>query len=336
MFSGSLFIDLDSTTLTREEVELLQAPQIGGVLLFGRNTAFADQLCELTAEVRALRPDIIIAIDQEGGRVQRLRKGVSRLPPMSALGQYFLQDNEAGLAAAADIGYLLAAELSQLGVDMSFAPVLDLDMGRNEVIGDRSFGDDPQRVTLLGGRLMSGMADAGFRATGKHFPGHGWADADSHWSEALDQRSFDEIWQRDLVPFKALLAQGLAAVMPAHVIYSACDPLPAGFSPFWLQQVLRQQLSFDGVIFSDDLSMKAAHLVGGYAARAEAALSAGCDVLLPCNNREGLKEVLDYLQENKVQPSARLDSMRRQPVSFDSERLERARGLAVKLCELSA
>ncbi|WP_027857009.1 beta-N-acetylhexosaminidase [Marinobacterium jannaschii] len=331
MYSASLILDLDGTSLTQAEVQLLQAPQIGGVILFGRNTESADQLRVLTRQIRALRPEIIIAIDQEGGRVQRLRNGVTRLPAMAALGRYYQRDAEAGRIAAADIGYLIASELGQLGVDLSFAPVLDLDLGRNTVIGDRAFGDDAAMVATLAAAIMSGMSDAGLQATGKHFPGHGWADTDSHLAEAVDLRTFDEIWQRDLVPFRALVAQGLAAVMPAHVVYRACDPMPAGFSSYWLQQILRQRLSFEGVIFSDDLTMKAARVVGGYAERAEAAIKAGCDALLPCNNREGAVEVLEYLQQNNIEPSSRLAAMRGQPNTPDHQRLDRSRQLAAML-----
>ena len=270
-------------------------PQVAGVILFGRNTQSAEQTARLAAEIHSIRDDLIVSVDQEGGRVQRLRDGVTRLPPMAALGRLYQKDAEKAQSAAREVGYLMAAELRSLGVDLSFAPVLDLDYGRNTVIGDRAFALKSDQKVALAVAFVGGMHEAGMAATGKHFPGHGWADADTHSSDALDRRDFEEIWEQDLVPFRKLVEAGLDAVMPAHVLYPACSEQPAGFSPFWLQEVLRNRMAFKGVIFSDDLTMKAAHAVGGYAERAAWALRAGCDVLLPCNNRDGALEVTEYL-----------------------------------------
>lgn len=321
MAFGALFVDIDGTSLSNSDRELLLRPQVAGVILFGRNTQDAEQTACLAAEIHAVRDDLVVSVDQEGGRVQRLRDGVTRLPPMAALGCLYQRDAERAQWAAREVGYLMAVELGVLGVDLSFAPVLDLDYGRNTVIGDRAFALKPEEIVLLAGAFVSGMHEAGMAATGKHFPGHGWADADTHSSDALDGRDFDEIWCQDLVPFRKLVEAGLDAVMPAHVLYPACSDQPAGFSSFWLQDVLRNRMAFEGVIFSDDLTMKAAHSAGGYAQRAELALAAGCDVLLPCNNREGALEVVEYLEEHGFQPSPALQRMRGKKVVYDQERL---------------
>lgn len=326
---GALFVDIDGTSLSDADRELLMRPQVAGVILFGRNTQSAEQTARLAAEIHAVSDDLIVSVDQEGGRVQRLRDGVTRLPPMAALGCLYQRDAEKAQSAAREVGYLMAAELRLLGVDLSFAPVLDLDYGRNTVIGDRAFALNSDEIVLLAGAFVAGMHEAGMAATGKHFPGHGWADADTHSSDALDNREFDEIWKRDLVPFRKLVEAGLDAVMPAHVLYPACSDQPAGFSPFWLQEILRSRLEFGGVIFSDDLSMKAAHAAGGYAQRAEMALAAGCDVLLPCNNREGALEVVAYLESQSLMPSPVLQRMRGQDFDCDDARMTRA----ALLCE---
>lgn len=328
---GALFIDIDGTSLSVADRELLLCPQVAGVILFGRNTQSAEQTAQLAAEIHAVRDDLIVSVDQEGGRVQRLRDGVTRLPPMAALGCLYQRDAEKAQGTAREVGYLMAAELRSLGVDLSFAPVLDLDYGRNTVIGDRAFALKSDEIVALAGAFVAGMHEAGMSATGKHFPGHGWADADTHSSDAVDDRDFGEIWEQDLVPFRKLVDAGLDAVMPAHVLYPACSDQPAGFSAFWLQDVLRTRLAFEGVIFSDDLTMKAAHAAGGYAQRAEMALSAGCDVLLPCNNREGALEVTEYLAAHGFNPSPSLLGMRGKTVAYDQERMARGAALCAEL-----
>jgi len=331
MTQGTLFIDIDGESLSSADRDLLLCPQVGGLILFGRNTSSAEQVAELVASVKALRDDLIVSIDQEGGRVQRLRTGVTRLPPMSSLGELYAQDAGLALQYAREVGYLNAAELRQLRVDISFAPVLDIDYQRNSVIGDRSFGGDADLVTVLAAELVKGMAEAGMSATGKHFPGHGWTQVDSHIGVAQDERSFEQIQADDLVPFKHLIEAGLEGIMPAHVVYPACDERPAGFSVFWLQRILRKALGFEGVIFSDDLTMKAAHCAGGYRDRAEQALAAGCNVLLPCNNREGQLEVAAYLAEVSAMPVAALQTMRGRDVDPDEGRMLKAKEICERL-----
>jgi beta-N-acetylhexosaminidase len=303
---GSLMLDIAGTWLTAEDRQLLRQPQVGGVILFARNIDHPAQVRELCAAIRALRPDLLLAVDQEGGRVQRLRQGFVKLPAMGEIAQ---RDNALQLAQAC--GWVMAAEVLAVGLDFSFAPVLDLDYGRSAVIGARAFNGDPQRAGELAEAFIHGMNQAGMAATGKHFPGHGWAEADSHVAIPLDERSLEQIRQQDLQPF-ARLAGKLAGVMPAHVIYPAVDPHPAGFSRFWLQQILRQELGFTGVIFSDDLSMTGAHVVGDAAARIEAALSAGCDMGLVCNDRAAAELALCALQRLKVTAPGNLARMQGQ------------------------
>lgn len=332
MTTGVLMLDLEGVTLSPREAELLQAPEIGGLILFSRNYDNPEQLRGLIGQVRELRPDLLIAVDQEGGRVQRFRDGFTRLPAMSTLGAHWQQNPHQAIAQAHEIGWLLATELRQFDIDISFAPVLDLDWGNSSVIGDRAFGQSPEIVTELAGAIMSGMHEAGMAATGKHFPGHGWVRADSHLELPVDERSFDKIEQQDLRPFDALIRRGLDGVMPAHVVYREACSLPAGFSTFWLQQILRQRLHFDGVIFSDDLSMEGASMAGSYAERCDRALAAGCDMVLVCNHPDAAQEVLDHLQDNPVQVSHRLMRMRARPARVpDEERLQESRQLAAQL-----
>ncbi|MDR2451184.1 MAG: beta-N-acetylhexosaminidase [Candidatus Accumulibacter sp.] len=286
---GPLMIDLAGPELTDAERRRLSHPSVGGLILFARNYASPEQLSRLTAEVHALRsPPLLIAIDHEGGRVQRCREGFTRLPAMRRLGGLWERDPQRAPAAAREIGYVLAAELRRRGVDLSFTPVLDLDHGRSGVIGDRSFHRHPHAVVLLAGRLIEGLRAAGMKACGKHFPGHGWTEADSHVAVPVDERPLDEI-EQDLRPFREL---PLDAVMPAHVIYPRVDSRPAGFSPVWLAK-LREELRFDGAIFSDDLSMQGASVAGDILDRAAAAWRAGCDMLLVCNSPEKADEVLE-------------------------------------------
>lgn len=299
MVMGPLMLDLEGTTLSDQDVRRLQHPATGGVILFSRNIESVAQVRSLIAAVREVRPELILAIDQEGGRVQRIKEGVTRLPPLAQLGQFYAKDREAAVHRARDWGWLMASEMLALGLDISFAPVLDVEVGRSAVIGDRSFHNDPQAVIELGRAYVEGMHEAGMAATGKHFPGHGWVEADSHVAIPTDERSLEQIASFDMQPFVAL-AGLIDAVMPAHVIYHQADDSPAGFSQFWLQTVLREQLKFQGVIFSDDLTMEGAAVVGGYPARARAALEAGCDMVLVCNNQQGADEVLAWLQESGI------------------------------------
>lgn len=305
MKQGTLMLDLAGTWLTPEDRQLLRQPEVGGMILFARNTETPAQVRELVRSIRAVRPEMLIAIDQEGGRVQRLRHDVLRLPALGRIADCASADAGALAEAAA---WLMATEMLACGIDISFAPVLDLDHGRSQVIGDRSLGGDPQQVIQLAEAYIRGLHLAGMAATGKHFPGHGWAEADSHTDLPVDSRSEASIRESDLKPFAALAAV-LDGVMPAHVVYPAVDDLPAGFSHRWLQDILRAELGFRGVIFSDDLTMAGAHAVGGMAERVDAALASGCDMLLVCNDRAAAEQALVHAQRSGMQPSARAQEL---------------------------
>ena len=286
---GPLMIDIAGLELTCLDRERLAHPLLGGLIIFSRNYVCPQQLSKLTAEVHGLRsPALLIAIDHEGGRVQRCREGFTRLPPMHSLGALWDQNPQLALEAARQIGYVLASELRCNGVDLSFTPVLDLDWTHSGVIGDRSFHGDPNVVASLAGELIAGLHLAGMKACGKHFPGHGWVEADSHVAIPVETRSLSEI-EVDMAPYRHL---SLDAVMPAHVIYSAVDSRSAGFSPVWIRK-LREEFHFDGVIFSDDLSMEGASVAGDIVDRVTAAWCAGCDMLLVCNTPDKASDVLD-------------------------------------------
>lgn len=303
---GPVMLDLAGYTLTPEEAEKIQHPNTGAVIFFARNFADPEQISALCVSIRqARRGDILIAVDQEGGRVQRFQNGFTRLPPASRYAE------TPDIAEAA--GWLMAAELLAVGVDFSFAPVLDVDCGISQVIGNRSFSQTAAQVSALASAFRKGMRRAGMAAVGKHFPGHGAVAADSHLALPQDTRSFEEIWQKDLLPFKQLIAEGLEGVMPAHVVYQQIDPNPAGFSRYWIEQVLRQQLGFNGVVFSDDLSMEGAASAGDYPSRAHLAQQAGCDMLLVCNNPDAASQVLEQLPISvNAQREQRLLAMRGQ------------------------
>jgi beta-N-acetylhexosaminidase len=287
---GPLMIDIAGTELSDLDRERLCHPLVGGLILFSRNYRSPDQLRALCAEVHALRqPPLLIAVDHEGGRVQRFRDGFTLLPAMRQLGEWWQKTPRSACQCAHDVGYLLAAELRALGVDFSFAPVLDLDWGHSGVIGNRAFHADPEAVTALAGALIKGMREAGMGCCGKHFPGHGWAEADSHVAMPVDERSLAEL-APDIEPYRRL---SLDAVMPAHVVYPRVDDRPAGFSPVWIGK-LRQELGFDGVVFSDDLSMEGAAVAGSIVERVDAAWNAGCDMLLVCNAPDAVVELLKH------------------------------------------
>lgn len=290
--SVGVIADLEGTVLSDTDRQILAAQALSGLILFARNYESPSQLCELVTSVRSIRPDLPFFVDQEGGRVQRFREGFSRLPAMLILGQRYDQAPAATLKHSRQLGWLMASELQQCGVDVSFAPVLDVERGLSRVIGNRAFGFDPARVTLLAGAFIDGMADAGMAAVGKHFPGHGAVEADSHHELPVDGRSLEQL-RYDMRPFAQLISDGkLGGIMPSHVLYPALDPLrTAGFSPRWLD-FLRIQLGFAGVIFSDDLSMEGAAAAGGYAERAEQAIAAGCNALVVCNRPQGAMAVL--------------------------------------------
>jgi beta-N-acetylhexosaminidase len=309
---GPAVIDVVGTGLTDADRDRLRHPAAGGVILFARNYESPEQLISLTEEIERVRePALPICVDHEGGRVQRFRAGFSIIPAMRELGRLWDRDRSAARDTARAAAYIIGAELAAHGVDFSFAPVLDLDYGGSSVIGDRALHFDPTAVGALGACIVQGFADAGMAAVGKHFPGHGYAEADSHVTVPRDERRFAEIRKKDLVPFRMTIEAGLAAVMPAHVIYTQVDAEPAGYSPYWLQQVLRGKLGFEGLIFSDDLSMEGASTAGGIAERARAALSAGCDMVLLCNDPAGQELLLQSLGETALARPERLERMRR-------------------------
>lgn len=283
---GPVMIGVEGLALTDADRRRLVDPKVGAVILFARNFASREQLAALTAEIHALRdPPLPIAVDHEGGRVQRFRDGFTAVPPMRLLGARHDTDPAGAVAEAEQWGRTIARELKSVGVDFSFAPVLDLDHGHSTIIGDRAFHRDPAATTALATALVNGLRAEGMASVGKHFPGHGFVAADSHLALPSDTRDFGTIEGDDLVPFFALIAGGLLdGIMPAHVVYPDVDEDPAGYSTFWLQGVLRDSLGFEGLIFSDDLEMAGAQGKGDIVARADAAIAAGCDMVLVCND----------------------------------------------------
>lgn len=303
---GPLMIDIASTELTDLDRQRLSHPAVGGIILFARNYACPEQLDRLCSEIHALRtPRLPIGIDHEGGRVQRCREGFTRLPAMRKLGEAWDTDPARAKEMAQAIGYVLAAELRLHGVDLSFTPVLDLDWGRSSVVGTRAFHSKPEGVVKLAGALIAGLRQAGMIACGKHFPGHGWVEADSHVAIPVDERGLDEL-AADMLPYRELV---LDAVMPAHVSYPTIDSKPAGFSNYWIN-ILRNDIEFNGVVFSDDLSMEGASVAGDILARSLAAYRAGCDMLLVCNSPDSVGELLERWQE-PIDPirSARIERL---------------------------
>ncbi|MDH5392141.1 MAG: beta-N-acetylhexosaminidase [Gammaproteobacteria bacterium] len=305
MTLGPVMIDLAGTEITPAERDMLLHPNTGGVILFTRNFESIEQIESLTAEIHQLRePHLLIAVDHEGGRVQRFREGFTRLPAMAALGHIYHQDKQKARILAEKTGWLMAAECLSVGIDFSFAPVLDLGHGVSGVIGDRAFDSSVDIISTLAHEFMLGMKRAGMAATGKHFPGHGSVKEDSHVAHPVDHRSLADIMMEDAVPFERMIGYGLAAIMPAHVIYPQVDDKAAGYSQRWVQQILRQQLGFEGVVFSDDLSMEAAAPAGSYVDRAKQALNAGCDMVLVCNHTQEAKEVLEGIGDYNNMASA--------------------------------
>ncbi len=313
MAIAPVMLDLEGLELSSEENELLKHPLAGGIIFFSRNYESVEQLSALIKDVRKAvegsNKELLIAVDHEGGRVQRFRTEFTELPAIASLAE-----SDDPTQKAYSHGWLMASEVRAMDIDFSFAPVLDINYGVSGVIGDRSFNRDPNVISNLASDYIKGMREAGMASTGKHFPGHGAVVEDSHHEIPVDRRSKEQIWAEDIIPFAELIKQGLDAVMPAHVIYESLDKNPAGFSPYWLQQVLRNELKFDGVIFSDDLTMEAASVVGDFANRAEAAMTAGCDMVLVCNNRIAAIQDLDEAHIKQTDVSAkRLSRMKGKP-----------------------
>lgn len=308
---GAIMADIAAHTLSDNDRQRLLDPAIGGVILFRRNYQNREQLIELCRQIKALRqPELIIAVDHEGGRVQRFIQGFTRLPAMRTLGKLWdTQSPAAAQDAAEQIGWVLATELVACGIDLSFTPVLDLDWARCPVIGNRSLHRQPEIVTALALALQRGLNRGGMKTCGKHFPGHGFVSGDSHLTLPRDSRTWAQL-QPDLAPFAALAAQGMAAVMPAHVVYQNIDPQPAGFSAHWLQTVLRRQLGFNGVIFSDDMTMEGAVSAGSIRQRCQLAFAAGCDIALVCNRPDLVDELrADFTQPENPHLAARWQNM---------------------------
>ncbi|HQQ74501.1 MAG TPA: beta-N-acetylhexosaminidase [Pseudomonadales bacterium] len=325
MMLGPVIVDVAGLSLTADDETLLREPWVGGIILFTRNYQSVAQLRELVAQIRVVRPELLICVDQEGGRVQRFRDGFTIIPPMADIGAAYQKNAETGVKLARACGWLMAAELRACGVDLSFAPVLDLDDERCAVIANRSFSLDPLVMSVLSEAFIDGMHEANMCATGKHFPGHGAVSGDSHHETPIDTRVLDTILAEDVMPYRNLCEQGkLDAVMPAHVVYSAVDKNPAGFSPFWLQEILKEQLRFDGVIFSDDLTMEGAGVIADMGERAHVALAAGCTALLVCNQRPAQLAVVEALKQSTLKPASNLQRLKRPFTWLDLDSLRKS------------
>ena len=298
MSLGPVMLDIDGLSLTPADRDLLREPAVGGLILFSRNYESPQQLTDLVDEVRTLRsPPPIIAVDHEGGRVQRFRDGFTAIPPMRVIGRQFRADPKSALALARQAGWLIAAELRACGIDLCFAPCVDLDWGVSDIIGDRAFHARAEVVAELAAEFSRGLRSAGMAAVAKHFPGHGAVVADSHEQLPVDRREYGDVLD-DMRPYDKLIGNGLlAGVMMAHIVYSQMDPLPAGFAPYWIQRELRSRLGFDGAVLSDDLSMKATRRYGTMPERARLALEAGCDMVLVCNDRDAAQATVRALKD---------------------------------------
>lgn len=302
---GPIMADIPGQELTQEDRDLLRHPLVGGVILFTRNYRDPAQLAALCKDLLAVKsPRLLIAVDHEGGRVQRFRVGFTRIPAMAGLGRLYLEDAVRACDEASDYATTIGRELSGFGIDLCFAPVLDVDTGLSQIIGDRAFAGDPATVIALARAFRAGLNRAGLAATGKHFPGHGNVTADSHLELPVDRRSMSEIEVLDLAPFKALIDDGIESLMMAHVRYTALDETPASLSRKWIASLLRRKLGYDGAIFCDDLSMHGAAVVGSMEDRARMALDAGCDMLPVCNDRPACAALLDALHDVRPRPTA--------------------------------
>ena len=308
MNKASLMIDIEGPFLSQEDIELIGSPHVGGLILFERNFLDRNQITDLCFEIKSKKPEIIIAVDQEGGRVQRFKKGFSQIPPMQRLGDLVSYDKHAGLDLCKNAGWLIASELIASGIDLSFSPVLDLDQDFSSIIGDRAFSDQIDIVIECARAFIFGMNEAGMACVGKHFPGHGSISEDSHLEKPIDRRALNEIENKDLIPFKELI-NNLDGIMTAHILFPDVDERITTFSKIWIKQILREQMKFEGMIFSDDLSMEGTSEFKSFYDKTKNAIISGCEMILICNNREGAKDALKYFEENNIEASEKTFSM---------------------------
>ena len=308
MNKASLTIDIEGPFLNQEDIELIGSPHVGGLILFERNFLDRNQITDLCFEIKSKKPEIIIAVDQEGGRVQRFKKGFSQIPPMQRLGDLVSYDKHAGLDLCKNAGWLIASELIASGIDLSFSPVLDLDQDLSSIIGDRAFSDQIDIVIECARAFIFGMNEAGMACVGKHFPGHGSISEDSHLEKPIDRRALNEIENKDLIPFKELI-NNLDGIMTAHILFPDVDERITTFSKIWIKQILREQMKFEGMIFSDDLSMEGTNEFKSFYDKTKNAIISGCEMVLICNNREGAKDALKYFEENNIEASEKTFSM---------------------------
>ena len=308
MNKASLMVDIEGPSLSSDDIELIKSPYVGGLILFDRNFIDKDQLIDLCFEIKSKKPEIIIAVDQEGGRVQRLKKGFSLIPPMQRLGDLVSHERELGLDLCKETGWLVASELIACGVDLSFSPVLDLDQNSSSVIGDRAFSDQIDVVIDCARAFIFGMHEAGMACVGKHYPGHGSISEDSHVEKPIDKRILNEIENKDLIPFKELI-NDLDGIMTAHILFPEVDKNVTTFSKIWLSEILKEKMNFKGMIFSDDLNMEGANDYKSFYLKAEKAIKAGCEMILVCNNRNGVLDASRFFEENNIVPSEKNFSM---------------------------
>ena len=308
MNKASIMLDIEGFSLSIEDRALIKSKHVGGIILFSRNFKSREQLIDLCFEIKSIKPEILIATDQEGGRVQRFKEGFSIIPSMQRLGDLVAHDVEAGLSLCRRVGWLMASEMIATGIDISFAPVLDLDKDTSSVIGDRSFSEQIDIVISSAKAFIFGMAEAGMASTGKHFPGHGGIEEDSHLVTPIDNRSLSDLESNDLIPYRELI-EVLDGVMTAHITFPKIDASVVSFSSEWIQTVLRENLNFQGMVFSDDLTMKGADTAGNYTNKAKLSVNAGCDMILICNDRDGAKEILKFFEENNIPKSEKVYSM---------------------------
>lgn len=308
MNKASIMLDIEGFSLSIEDRALIKSKHVGGIILFSRNFESREQLIDLCFEIKSIKPEILIATDQEGGRVQRFKEGFSIIPSMQRLGDLVAHDVEGGLSLCRRVGWLMASEMIATGIDISFAPVLDLDKDTSSVIGDRSFSEQIDIVISSAKAFIFGMAEAGMASTGKHFPGHGGIEEDSHLVTPIDNRSLSDLESNDLIPYRELV-EVLDGIMTAHITFPKIDASVVSFSSEWIKTVLRENLNFQGMVFSDDLTMKGADTAGNYTNKAKLSVNAGCDMILICNDRDGAKEILKFFEENNIPKSEKVYSM---------------------------